>query len=347
LPRLRLIAIWLVVFSACACAAPGTQPSAGSASNEEPDLQRRLDTYLRERVNKGFSGVVLVAEDGEVVLSRAYSRDRSLTPETGFWIGSVSKTFTAAAILRLRDEGRLALSDPISRFFAAVPLDKQDITIRHLLTHTAGLRERYAADGMEERDQAVRAILAHPLERPPGAGYAYTNDAYNLLAAVIEVASEQPFEMFLRDQVLTPAGMTETGFWGERPVVPLAPSSKRRPGSNWGFRGATGMSSTVGDLYRWHLALLDDIVLQSGSRREAFAPQVQKANGGAYGYGWQVARTSRGTTLVAHGGAESELKHQAALYQYLDEGVVVIVLSNAREKVAQETLRGVLRKVFP
>lgn len=331
------------------CEAPPAGESAHAPAGQDLDLGTRVDRYLNERVNHGYSGVVLIAKDGEVVVHAAYTRDRSVTTESVFWIGSVSKTLTAAAVLRLRDEGRLSLADPITRFFDQVPADKLEISVEHLLTHTAGFGERYAADGIADRDAAVRALLARPLERAPGSGYGYSNDAYNLLAAIIEVASAQPFEVYLRERVLSPAALNNTRFWGETvSTASFAPVAKRPVlAPNWGYKGATGISSTAGDLYRWHLALMGDAVLPDSTRREMFRAQVQKPNGGAYGYGWQVARTSRGTTLLAHGGAESELRHFASLYRFVDEDVVVVALSNSREDQAQETLRGILRELFP
>jgi CubicO group peptidase (beta-lactamase class C family) len=345
----RCLPIWLVFLAPAGCASPPASGSDYAHAGDSLDLGTRVDRYLRQRVNKGYSGVVLIARDDSVLVHAAYSRDNSITTESVFWIGSVSKPLTAAAVLRLRDEGRLSLSDPLTRFFQQVPPDKQEITVRHLLTHTAGLGEYYAADGISDRDAAVRALLARPLERAPGTGYGYSNDAYNLLAAVIEVAAGLPFETYVRDRVLSPAGMNSTGFWGEaRERASFAPVAIRLAQTpNWGHKGATGMSSTAGDLYQWHLALEGDAVLPDSTRRQAFTEQVQKPNGGAYGYGWQVARTRRETTLLAHGGAESRLRHFASLYRFIDEGIVVITLSNAREEVAQETFGGLLRVLFP
>lgn len=334
------VAALAALLAACA-------PAQRTAAADPADaLADSLGARLRQQAESGFSGVVLVARDGGVVLREAYGPD--VTPESPFWIGSVSKTVTAAAVLRLRDGGRLALTDSLPQFFDGVPPDKREITVRHLLTHTAGLGENYAADGVADRAAAVRSILAPPLTRAPGEGYGYTNDAYTLLAAVVEVASGQPFEAYLREHVLRPAGMNQTGFWGgPNPGGPLAPSgTPEAPGPNWGFRGATGLSSTADDLYRWHLALLGDAVLPDRTRREAFAPQVDRSSGRAYGYGWQVVRTPRETTLLAHNGAESGLDHYAYLYRYVDDGVVVVVLSNAPEAVARETLRAVLQAVF-
>lgn len=345
----RCLAILLAYLVAAGCVSPPGSVSDYAYAGDGYDIGTRADEYLRQQVNRGYSGVVLIAKDDSVLLHAAYSRDNSITRESVFWIGSVSKTITAAAVLRLRDEGRLSLSDPITRFFEQVPQDKQEITVRHLLTHTAGFGEHYAADGIADRAAAVRALLARPLERAPGTGYGYSNDAYNLLAAVIEVAAGMPFETFVRDQVLLPAGMSATGFWGEtREAASFAPVAMRKAQtSNWGYRGATGISSTAGDLHQWQRALEGENVLPDSTRRQAFMEQVRKPNGGAYGYGWQVARTRRETTLLAHGGAESQLRHFASLYWFPDERIVVIALSNSREEMAQETFSGLLRVIFP
>jgi CubicO group peptidase (beta-lactamase class C family) len=128
-----------------------------------------------------------------------------------------------------------------------------------LLTSTSGLPQRYAADRIADRDEAVRAVLGDELAAPPGLRFNYSNDGYSLLAAIVEVASGTAFETYLRRELLAPTGLTSTGFWGDvrQTGVPLAPTNRWvdvRP--NWGFRGATGMYSTVGDLNRWTQALL-------------------------------------------------------------------------------------------
>jgi CubicO group peptidase (beta-lactamase class C family) len=207
-----------------------------------------------------------------------------------------------------------------------------------------GSSPRHSRAALDQPKTYVKTLarLTQVLGRRP-------NDAYNHLAAVIEVAAGQPFETYVRERVLSPAGMHATGFWGEpRTSASFAPVAKRlAPIPNWGYKGATGISSTAGDLHRWHLALAGNAVLPDSTRRQLVMEQVQKPNGGAYGYGWQVARTRRGTTLLAHSGAESELRHFASVYRFVDEGVVVIALSNAREEIAQETFSGLLRVLFP
>ena len=291
--------------------------------------QQVLDA-ARER---GFSGVVLIARDGEVVLHEAVSKGHGIDTTTSYWIGSVTKTFTAAAILKLEEQHRLTLTDSISRFFSDVPADKAGITVRQLLTHTSGIGENYAADGIRDRTTAVRSILSKALTSAPGSTYQYTNDGYNLLAAIIEISSGKPYQQYMKEQLLEPSGLMHTTFWDD--------STGTKP--DWGFRGASGIKSTAADLFRWQQALVAGKVLTPTSLEQMFSAQVQKPKGGAYGLGWQVAKTARGTRLLAHTGAESKLHHYAALYYLPDDRVVVTMVSDADEDVAFATLREVLR----
>src|SRR4051812_13816762 len=148
----------------------------------------RIDQLARSQVDSGFRGVVLVAQDDSILLLRAYAPPcDSLSVDQPFWIASMTKAFTAAAVLRLEEDGRLAVTDSIGRFFPDAPPDKRAITLQHLLTHTAGLGGEYSGGGIGQRARAVAAILSAPLIHKPGDGYRYGNDDYELLAAIVEV----------------------------------------------------------------------------------------------------------------------------------------------------------------
>jgi CubicO group peptidase (beta-lactamase class C family) len=312
------------------------------------DLGRRLDAYLTRAEAFGFSGTVLVASHSKIVLRKGYGeadreQQRQMTTESVFDIGSITKQFTAAAILKLEEQGRLLVTDSIGRFFDAVPLDKAGITLHHLLTHTAGLPE-YSGDDYDlvSRDSVVRLALAAPLASPPGAVYRYSNVGYSLLGAVVEISSGRSYETFLQEALLGPAGVRETGYrlgtwapgriaaaywgterWGtplERPWAPDGPS--------WNLRANGGILSTVDDLYRWHLALEAGRVLGKPSRQKLFAPHTRTDEEGRshYGYGWSVTRTDRGTMLISHGGSNGYFS--AEFRRYVDEGVVLIFLTN-------------------
>ncbi|HKN69325.1 MAG TPA: serine hydrolase domain-containing protein, partial [Gemmatimonadaceae bacterium] len=159
-----------------------------------------LERWLRRAADSaGFSGVVLVERGGKVLLDRVYSPTRrtTLTTESAFWLASTTKQFTAAAVLKLVDQGKLALSDSIYHFFRRLPRDARSITVQQLLTHTSGIAPSGAAGGITERDAAVRAIFAEPLRRPPGDSYHYEDEDYTVLAAVVEVVAGMPYEAFV------------------------------------------------------------------------------------------------------------------------------------------------------
>jgi CubicO group peptidase (beta-lactamase class C family) len=328
----------------------------GALASAAPRWSRAAvaDSLLDASAAAGFRGVVLVAHGDTILLRRAVGgRSGEVTPETAFWIGSLSKPFAAVATLQLVSAGRLALDDPITRFLPDVPAEKRGITIRQLLMHTSGLPTRYAADGVIDRTEAVRRILALPLVHAPGDTFAYSNDAYCLLAAILEVAAGKSYEEIVRGQILEPAGMVETGFWGE-PVpagVPALAPERRRAGArirrrNYGYLGATGLRSTVDDLRRFDRALLDTTLLTTAMREQAFARQIRRGERLGYGYGWATLETPQGRAVL-HSGGESDPDHYVHLRRYLDTGWTMILLSANREEALRDTMNGLTAVMFP
>jgi CubicO group peptidase (beta-lactamase class C family) len=315
-----------------------TKPRA-QGTRAQGGLEARMDRFLKKLASdSGFSGAVFVARQETIMFHKGYGwesqrKDSSIRTDTRFYIASISKQFTAAAILKLEEQRTLSVSDRIASFFKDIPEDKRAITIHHLLTHTSGLAQNYAADGIVDRDEAVRAVLKSPLKSPPGERFGYSNDGYTLLAAIVEIASGQRYEAYLRRHLLEPAGMERTGFWGdppgkgERPIAQtLRAINEEVKMPNWGFRGATGMSSTVIDLYKWHRALVRNTALRKTSREKLMTPYVTTSRGG-YGYGWFVSKTKRGDEVIWTAGAE-DFGHNAIIKSYKD-GTVIIVASNA------------------
>jgi CubicO group peptidase (beta-lactamase class C family) len=283
------------------------------------------------------------------VLRAGYSPRGTITPDNAFWIGSLVKPVAASAILKLADEGRLSTEDSIGRFLAGVPADKREITIHHLLTHTSGLPSAYAADGITDRGEAVRTILALPLKSRPGAEVSYSNDAFTLLAAIVEIASGRPYEQFVEEAVLKPAGMAHSGFWpgpasSIAPVAAMPGAAVSRP--NWGYRGATGMYSTVDDLLAFTRALRGGRIVSPTSTARAMGPQVKRGGDAAdIGYGWFLAERG-GVPLITHSGAESGLDHYGWVYVLPASGLTFVLLSNSPEELAGQVRGGALRIIL-
>jgi CubicO group peptidase (beta-lactamase class C family) len=300
----------------------GAQPPTG--------LGGRIHSCLQQTTpSTGFSGTVLVANKGVVELQHAYGP--GVTADTKFYIASISKQFTAAAILRLQEKGRLCVHDEITRFLQGVPADKTHITLHQLLTHTSGLPHKYAADGVTERAQAIRAILALPLRSAPGEAFGYSNDGYTLLAAIVEIAAGEPFEQFMRRELLAPAQLVDTGFWGDpirtgSPIAPTMSPVDTKP--SWGFRGATGMYSAVSDLYRWVRALLDHRILRKESVDQMMRAYTTTSRG-AYGYGWFTSKTRQGIPKSWTAGYE-DFGHSGLINVY-ESGAVSVILTNGAD----------------
>jgi CubicO group peptidase (beta-lactamase class C family) len=218
----------------------------------------------------GFSGVILVKREGKELL-----RNKT-APDTIYCIGSTPIDFTVTGIMLLGQRGKLALDDPITRFFPDAPADKRAMTIRHLLTGKSGLPNfhhvptDWDADlAWIDRDTAVKRILAQPLLFPPGQGEAHSHSAFGLAAAIIEVVTGTSYPHFVRTEILKPLGMTRTGFYGESLglqakdfAVGHGDSSVGLPNipPNWGptswlVMGSGGMFSTLTDMDRYYAAI--------------------------------------------------------------------------------------------
>ncbi len=314
----------------------------------EGDVASRIDAYLTRLTPFGWAGAVLVARDGKVLLHKGYglanrASRTAWTPGTVGSIGSITKPFTAAAILKLEAMGRLTVTDRMAAHLPGVPADKAAITLHHLLTHTAGFPGDLGGsdDDPIGRDELVAKVLAAPLARAPGAGFEYSNEGYSLLAAIVERVSGTGYEAFLHEHLFTSAGMTRTGYLRPRFEAPMLARGYRADGSDWGLvyqrgwredgpgwylRGNGGLQSTTGDLYKWHLALESDAVLPAAQRAAFVAPHVETPGGDRYAYGWGVDTTPRQTTVVSHNGGNRIFF--ADLRRYVDERAVIIVLGN-------------------
>jgi len=299
---------------------------------------RRADAFILGQ--SWFSGTVLIARDGRILLHRAYGWADGegkvpMRTDTLFCIASISKQFTASCLLLLAEQGKLRFDAPLTAFFEDVPADKRSITLHQLLTHTAGLANNYAADGIAEQAGAIRALLQPPLARAPGERFGYTNDAYCLAALIVERVGGTAFDDFLSRQVFEPAGLHQTHHWGSvavddphRVAGADRPAADLRP-ANYGFRGATGLFSTPADLYRWYLVLRQDRVLAPASRERLLAAAVPFSRG-TVGYGWFHEVTEAGRATLWTRGSEG-FGHSASLVAYLDEATLVIVASNVPE----------------
>ena len=292
-------------------------------------FERRVDAYFAAAVANGdFSGSVLVARGDSILVNTAYGFANGelkvrATPETRYVIASLTKTLTAAAVVRLRDQGKLRLDDTLSRYLPAFPYASR-ITLTHLLGHASGVSnpDYVALFGRQvSLAELVDAIGKLPLQFPPGTDSRYSNAGYNLLAAVIEKVTGQPYGVAIRDLVLRPANMTASGDASDGAIVPgLAtpyvagpgPARARVAEGNYSADlGGGSVYATTGDLFRWARAIQTDRLFKLASL--------------PYAYGWGQRRLAGGRWLEQTGLLDGWTSN---LYVGRDSAIVVVVLGN-------------------
>jgi len=317
------------------------------------DLPKRIDNYMSTMTGESTPGAaVLVARDGKIIFSKGYgmaniAQGQAVTPETAFRIGSVSKQFTAAAIMRLMEAGKLKLDDTLSRFYPDFPKGDK-VTFYHLLTHTSGIRsytdEPEFMGAVTRRcnaDSLIAKIAKKPYDFEPGTSWHYNNSAYFILGELIAKISEKSYADFLNDTFFKPLGMQHTDVYSRknRPGIEATGysqfSGNTEPALNWdmGWAGGAGvLYSTVGDLFLWTQALMDGRVLSSEWKEKAFTPatlnngsKAETRLGGDYGFGWLMAETN-GKKRIGHGGGLHGFLSDLNFFP--DENVVVVVLTN-------------------
>jgi CubicO group peptidase (beta-lactamase class C family) len=295
------------------------------ACADDPRQNEPVDEFPLPDVPEGSSGSLVAAIDGRMVTCRGWgTADRESGDPAGcdtvYDVMSMTKQFTAAAILKLEMQGRLRVTDPIGRYVADVPPDKRDITVQHLLTHTAGLVDSLGGDyePLSGADLVAEA-LGSDLRSRPGARHHYSNVGYSLLAVIIEEASGTGYEEYLAEHLFAPAGMDRTGYvlpdWRRSDIAVEYDEEGRhqgRPidhvwaadGPYWNLRGNGGLLSTARDMFQWHRALEGEQVLDAEAKADLFRPRVLEEPGGdtRYAFGWVVMDTSYGPVTWHNGG---------------------------------------------
>lgn len=312
------------------------------------NLAGQVDALMVDYAGSGPGASVLVVHDGEPVVRRSYGladidQGDIATPATSYRLASVTKQFTAAAILLLAEDGRLDLEDPVGRWLPSLPPTPGAATLHELLTHTSGLLdfEDYvpptSVDGIaapQVHDADVLRLL-EPHDRTlfaPGSDYRYSNSGYALLALVVAKASGRAFPAFLRENIFLPLGMEATlARVDEGPVVPHRAYGHSLVDRRWrrtdqsptsAVLGDGGVYSSIDDLAKWDAALDDDRLLSAKSRRLAFTPHAGTDDPSVrYGYGWRIT----GDTLWHSG---ETIGFRNVIVRWPARRLTVVVLTN-------------------
>jgi len=354
--------IYALLFALLIPAAPGgRQTSSQTRTGKPADLEAKVDAYVRPFLDiKGFSGSILIANKGRVLLRKGYGManyelDAPNTPQTKFHLASISKSFTAAAILILEERGLLGVSDPLSKYIPDYP-EGDKITIHHLLIHTSGIPNVNSFpdyDAKSKFPQTPASIIemfkSKPLTMKPGERYSYSNSNYNALAFIIEKVSGKSYGDFLKENIFDPLGMKDTGHDGRANAIirnrasgyaPVGPQGlDNAPWIDWTIKTGNGsLYSTVEDLYKWDRALYTEKILKKSALDKMFTPHVEGA-----GYGWFIGRRLNRKVIRFSGRSPG---FQGEIHRYVDDDVCVIALSNNYSGAASFIITDLAAMVF-
>jgi CubicO group peptidase (beta-lactamase class C family) len=322
-------------------------PTAFSADHGPNDRSpAALDAYVQARVKANdFGGAVLVARQGKILLSRGYGEANrewkvSISPTTKFRIGSITKQFTATLIMQMQERHKLHVADLICQYLDPCPETWKSITIRQLLSHTAGIPNYTDEPGFDQKEplhwsveQLIAMFRDKPLEFAPGADWKYSNSGYVLLGAIIEKVTGKSYEAVLKELILVPLNMSDSGI-DHREVIlnrrATGYSVKNGVAVNatfvdlsWAY-SAGAMYSTTLDMYKWDRALRGESVLPQAALKEMWTPVKNR-----YGYGWGIMQSGEGANKrleVSHDGGLAGFS--SSITRFPEDDAVVIVLSN-------------------
>lgn len=332
------------IFLTCGLLANGQTQSALS-----PDLREKIDKIATDALAKTGvpSASVAIVKDGQIAYEQAYGKARlkpatSAKPEMRYSVGSISKQFTAAAILLLQEQGKLSLDDKVAKFIPDLTR-ANEITIRQLLSHTSGYQDfwpqDYAMPFVLQPTTAEKIMdqwARKPLDFDPGTKWQYSNTNYVIAGVIVEKASGMPFFQFVRENVLTPAGIRAASDSDQQKLGSSDPQGYIRyglgplrpaPAEGQGWMFAAGeLAMPAEDLARWDVSMIDQAVLKPASYREMETEVVLKNGVGSnYGLGVFVQNQS-GHRELEHSGEVSGFTAENIVYP--DDRVAIVVLTN-------------------
>ncbi|QDV04687.1 Penicillin-binding protein 4* [Planctomycetes bacterium Poly30] len=316
-------------------------PEPNSPAADKKALQA-IEAYLERCEFFGWSGAILIEEKGRVVLHRGFGEaDRAkgipCEVDTVFEIASVTKPFTACAILALVEDGKIDLDESIAEYLPGVPEARKNITVRHLLSHTSGMGRSQGVTTGTDLEAAVESAFAEAPLQEPGIAYEYWNQGYALLAGLIDHVTEEGYLDFLRHRLFAKAELGATGFTGddlwplEKQAIgysgdtPLRHAAEHPYGAyDYRYRGMGGIVTNVEELWKLARAALDGELLKKSTTRD-----MLKEDGVIGPLGWRIMRSVRGDRQIWHGG-DVEGFH-TTVDCYPDNDAAVVVFSSSTE----------------
>jgi CubicO group peptidase (beta-lactamase class C family) len=317
------------------------------------DTTQLIDHYLTTLAReKGFSGGLLITKGGMKIFSKGYGwadKEKAIpfTPGTLASMGSITKAFTATAIMKLWEQNKISLEATLKDFFPTVPADKAGITIHQMLTHSSGFHEFLNNDGgdYEKIDEAefLARAFSEPLAFTPGEKAVYTNVGMSILAIIVEHVSGLDYETFLKEQLFKPVGIQEIGYhFPANPTDTIAIGyqngsrwgthqerfEKAGGGPYWNLKGNGGLEVSLNDMCRWANAFTNHTILKEPTIEKMFTAHiVEEGNDGMFffGYGCNISQSRRNTKAIVNGGSNGV--YFARLIRFPEEDVVFYMVS--------------------
>ncbi len=318
------------------------------------DTCRLIDNYLTKlSKEKNFSGGLLILKGQQIIFSKGYgwaNKEQKIpfTSSTLASMGSITKAFTATAIMKLAELGKLSLDDSLKKFFPNIPNDKSNITIHQLLTHSSGFQEFLKQDGGDyekiNTEDYLKRAFKEALAFNPGEKSVYTNVGYSILGIIIEQVSGMDYEQFLKQNLFEQIGIKQISY--HFPLMAKQPIAvgyrngiswgthqehfeKAGGGPYWNLKANGGLEASLDDMAKWINGFTNHSILSESSRNKMFTAQTQEEgyNGESYfGYGCNVLKSRRNTKMIDNGGSNGI--YFARLIRLPEEGLVFYMVSN-------------------
>lgn len=356
-PLLGWLLVALLLLGACRPVQPRETSPTDTSMVPDQALGGKVDALLTSLDQGGlFHGAVLIARDGNIILRKGYGladREQEIanTPGTRFRLASITKQFTALAILMLQEQGKLHIYDKVCKFLEECPAGWETMTIHHLLTHTSGVFDYrdFAYTGQQPEPstsaQVIERIMEQPLQFTPGTQFSYTNGGFMVAGYIIEKVTGKPYAAFLQETIFDPLGMHDTGYAGDASSLAIGyrddntleyPVDGSRP------YAAAGLYSTVDDMYRYIQALeggklvsqksLDALHsghVPMGADNGFFTPTYEQPS--YYGYGWAVS-TYKDHRMYGHDGWIEG--YGGDIRRFPDDDITIILFMNLSQPYA-------------
>jgi CubicO group peptidase (beta-lactamase class C family) len=312
-----------------------------------------------------ITGLTLaVVKKGGTFVNKGYGlanveHNAPVTSETVIRLGSVSKQFFTTAILKLMEDGKLSIEDPVHKFFPDAPETWRPIKVKHLMSHTSGIkRESPAYDNNKIQPDSViiRAAYSLPLDFKTGEKYQYCNIGYYMIAEIIARASKMPWQDYIRENIFIPSGMKNTDMTDFYPIIRNRASGYRHNGdtlvnaeSMYAVRPSGGFLSTSSDMILWDKVLREKkTILKKENWELLWSPFIKTSDKieskTFYGFGWLITEY-KGHKIIAHGGANNGYRSMYA--RFVDDGLSIIIMTNTDEANPEAIVAALADYYFP